>query len=115
MHGGGIVRFALWLLSLAVVAGALFGAYRYGRHVEGLERDSARLERVERGIESGNKLAKADHGAASTAAKQTAARAASASQRTGRVEQGITRSPDYTACALGEQDLQELNDALEGK
>lgn len=33
-------RLILWLLSLAIVFGALFGAYRYGRNVEGLARDA---------------------------------------------------------------------------
>jgi len=42
----------LWLASLAIVAGALFGVYRYGRHVEGLEqaveRDKAVQEQQEK-------------------------------------------------------------------
>lgn len=37
-------KLILWLLSLAIVLGALFGSYRYGRHVEGLVRDRQELK-----------------------------------------------------------------------
>ncbi len=35
-------KLILWLLSVAVVLGVLFGAYHYGRHVQGLEDDELR-------------------------------------------------------------------------
>jgi hypothetical protein len=108
-------KLVLWLLSLAAVLGALYGVYLYGRHVEGLERDRQRLERAEYGIEAGNKLAGKDGAAAADAAVKNAARAASAGARTGRVERGIAAHADYTACALSAQDMQELNDAVEGR
>lgn len=35
-------KLILWLLSVAVVLGVLFGAYHYGRHVQGLEDNELR-------------------------------------------------------------------------
>lgn len=108
-------KLVLWLLSLAAVALVLFGAYRYGKHVEGLERDRQQLAKVEQSIDDGNALAKADNAAATDAAADASARTESAGRRAGRVEQGITARPEYTACALSPQDLAELNAAVEGR
>lgn len=109
------VKFVLWLLSLAVVLGALLGAYRYGRHVEGLERGAQLLDAVIGAVGHANDLAAQDQDAALKSAERVAARRIEAARRDGRVEQGIADHPEYAACTLSDTDLAELNAAVEGK
>lgn len=108
-------KLILWLLSLAVVLGTLFGAYRYGRHVEGLTRDAQLLDAVVKAVDHANELAAIDQAAALKAAKKDADRRVAAGQLTGKAEQGIADHPEYAACALDAEDLANLINAVEGK
>lgn len=108
-------KLILWLLSLAVVLGALYGLYRYGRHVEGLERDSQQLAAVQRAVKEANRLAAVDLTAALAAAKLDADRAVASAKRSTRTEQGIAAHPEYADCALSADDLANLTAAVEGK
>ncbi len=109
------VKLVLWLLSLAVVLVALFGVYRYGRHVEGLERDAQLLDAVVNAVAHANELAAIDQAAALKAAQKDADRRVAAGQQTGKVEQGIADHPEYAACALDAEDFANLINAVEGK
>lgn len=109
------VKLILWLLSLAIVLGALFGAYRYGRHVEGFARDSQQLDAVTKAVDRANELARADKEAALKSAQKDAARHIAESGRDGRVERSIAAHTEYVACALDAADLEELIAAVEGK
>lgn len=111
---GAQAKLILWLISLAVVLGALFGAYRYGRHVEGLARDSQQLGKMKQEVKAGNRLAAADNAAATDAAAKEAERSKSSGARSGRVERSIATHVEYVACALSASDLAELNAAIEG-
>lgn len=108
-------KLILWLLSLAVVLGALFGAYRYGRNVEGLARDAQLLDAVVKAVDHANELAVIDQAAALKAAKKDADRRVAAAGQAGMVEQGIAAHPEYTACALDAEDLANLINSVEGK
>lgn len=108
-------KLILWLLSLSVVLGALFGVYRFGRHVEGLERDAQLLDAVVKAVAHANDLAAIDQTAALNAAKKDADRRVAAGQQTGKAEQGIADHPEYFACALGAEDFVNLINAVEGK
>jgi len=108
-------KLILWLLSLAMVLGALFGAYRYGRHVEGLARDAQMLDAVVKAVAHANELAEIDQAAALKSAKKDADRRVAAGQQTGKAEQGIADHPEYAACALGAEDFVNLINAVEGK
>lgn len=108
------VKLALWLLSLAVVLGALFGVYRFGRHVEGLERDAQIKDAVIDAVAHANELAAIDQTAALKAVKKEADRRVAAGQQTGKAEQGIANHPEYAACALDAEDFANLINAVEG-
>lgn len=109
------MKLSLWLLSLAVVLGAMFGAYRYGRHVEGLARDAQLLDAVVNAVAHANDLAAIDQTAALKAAKKDADRRVAAGQQTGKAERGIADHPEYAACTLDAEDLANLINAVEGK
>lgn len=108
-------RIILWLISVAGVLGVLYGAYGYGRHVEGLERDRTQLAAVRDAVKQANQLAAADHLAALESARRAADLRIAAAERAGRAERGIASHPEYTACALGADDLANLIAAVEGK
>lgn len=49
-----------WFLSIVVLFGAVYGVYRYGRHIEGLERDKvSQAAIIEAQSEAANKLREA--------------------------------------------------------
>lgn len=108
-------KLILWLLSLAVVLAGLYGVHRYGRHVEGLERDRQQLTEINRAVADANRLAAADRAAALADAKRDAERALAAARRAGRAEQGIAAHPEYAAAVLSADDFANLIDAVEGK
>lgn len=108
-------KLILWLLSLAVVFGALFGVYRFGRHVESLDRDAQLKDAVIEAVAHANDLAAIDQAAALKAAKKDADRRVAAGQQTGKAEQGIADHPEYAACALDAEDIANLINAVEGK
>lgn len=108
-------KLILWLLSLSVVMGALFGVYRFGRHVEGLDRDAQLKDAVIDAVSHANELAALDQAAALKAAKKDADRRVAAVQQTGKAEQGIADHPEYFTCALDAEDFANLINAVEGK
>lgn len=109
------IKLILWLISVGVVLGALFGAYRFGRHVEGLDRDAQLKDAVIAAVAQANELAATDKAVALKAAQRAADRRAAHTESAGRVENSIEAHTEYTACALSAADLAELNHALDKK
>lgn len=110
-----ILRILPYLIIVGALLAALFGIYQYGRHVEGLERDSQQLAAVQSAVTESSRLAAIDLAAAIDAAKRDADRAITAAKRTTRTEQGIAAHPEYAACTLSADDLANLIDAVEGE
>ena len=106
-----------WLIIafLLLWIGSLPAAFYYGRHYEGVERNSQMLQAVEQSVARSNELAATDYAEAALAfdAALNRQRVAAASAR--QVEHSVVTKIEYRNCALDAADFALLNNALEAK